>query len=95
MIKNIHEQILYDISASVLGMEEFDEELFKAQIRHITVFNDNRLVFSFYDGREEERRWQDPSLPILTAISSTRVRLRLPERPCYSCTLPMETRWRM
>ena len=61
MIKNIHEQILYDISASVLGMEEFDEELFKAQIRHITVFNDNRLVFSFYDGREEERRWQDPS----------------------------------
>lgn len=59
--KQIHEQILCDISASVLGMEVFDEELFKAQIRHITVFDDNRLVFSFYDGREEERRWQDPS----------------------------------
>lgn len=59
--KQIHEQILYDISASVLGVEEFDGELFKAQIQHITVFNDNRLVFRFYDGREEVRTWQDPS----------------------------------
>lgn len=59
--KQIHEQILCDITTAVLGVEEFDEELFKAQIKQITVFNDNRLVFSFYDGREEERTWQDPS----------------------------------
>ena len=59
--KQIHEKILCDISASVLGTEEFDEELFKTQIRQITIYNDNRLVFSFYDGREVERTWQDPS----------------------------------
>lgn len=59
--KQIHEQILYNISASVLGVEKFDEALFNAQIKHITVFNDNRLIFCFYDGHEVERVWQDPS----------------------------------
>lgn len=59
--KQIHEDILCDITTAVLGAEEFDEELFKTQIRQITVYNDNRLVFSFYDGREEERTWQAPS----------------------------------
>lgn len=59
--KQIQEQILYDISASVLDVDKFDEKLFKAQIQCITVFNDNKLVFRFYDGREETHTWQDPS----------------------------------
>ena len=59
--KQIHEQILCDITTAALGVEEFDEELFRAQIRQITVYNDNRLVFSFYDGRKDVRTWQDPS----------------------------------
>lgn len=59
--KQIHEQILYDISASILGLDSFNGELFRTLIQHITVYNDNRLAFHFYDGREEVRIWQAPS----------------------------------
>ena len=34
---------------------------FGKQIESIRIYSDHRLVFQFYDGRVEERFWQNPS----------------------------------
>ncbi|MEA5013427.1 MAG: recombinase family protein [Candidatus Limiplasma sp.] len=59
--KQIPEDILMDTTASVLGLSEFDETVFRAQIQEIRVPAFNHLVYVFKDGTEETRVWQDKS----------------------------------
>ena len=44
------------ISASILGLKEFDEAEFDRQVEKITVLEDGSLEYHFYEGRTE--RWQ-------------------------------------
>lgn len=55
--KKIPENILKIVCADVMGTEAFDENEFNAQIDHIDVPADNRLVFVFRDGHQVERVW--------------------------------------
>lgn len=41
------------ISAYILGLEEFDEDVFEKQIEKITVLDDGSLEYQFYEGRTE------------------------------------------
>ncbi|WP_418790902.1 recombinase family protein [Phosphitispora sp. TUW77] len=59
--KQIPEPMLYNISAEVLGRNEFDTGIFKEEITQILVPEFNRLVFVFSDGRTVEKVWQDKS----------------------------------
>ena len=59
--KQIHESVLENISADVLGAGSLNTDDFHNQIESIRIFGDHRLVFRFYDGHEEERFWQNPS----------------------------------
>lgn len=59
--KKIPEDILLSITASVLGLPEFDADVFKAQIKEIQVPSFNHLIYVFKDGRVVEREWQDKS----------------------------------
>ena len=47
---------LRQISAYMMGMEEFSEAEFKENVENITAFPDGSLEFHFKEGREE--RWQ-------------------------------------
>ena len=47
---------LRQVSAHMMGLEEFDEAEFEKQIEEITAFPDGSLEFNFYGGRKE--RWQ-------------------------------------
>ena len=59
--KQIPEDILKSVTASVLGMEAFDAGLFERQIERIRVIGPNQLLFLFRDGRRISREWQDAS----------------------------------
>ena len=59
--KQIHESVLENISADVLGTAILDADDFGKQIESIRIYSDHRLVFQFYDGHVEERIWQNPS----------------------------------
>ena len=59
--KQIPESVLKATAAQVLGLDAFDEEVFKAQIERIDVPGANRLIFIFKDGHTEERTWKDRS----------------------------------
>ena len=59
--KQIPEDILIATTVSVLGIAEFDEEVFLNQIERIEVPAFNHLVYIFKDGHREERIWQDKS----------------------------------
>lgn len=47
---------LRQITAHILGLEDFDEQVFSEQIEGITVLEDGNLEYHFYKGRTE--RWQ-------------------------------------
>ncbi|WP_088227362.1 recombinase family protein [Desulfosporosinus sp. FKB] len=57
--KQIPDEILFSITAEVLGLSEFDETIFKKVIREIIVPEFNTLVFVFQDGQQIKRVWQD------------------------------------
>ena len=59
--KQIPERILLQTTASVLGLEEFDEEAFATVIERIHVTGPNSLRYVFRDGQEREAVWQDHS----------------------------------
>lgn len=59
--KQIPEEILIATTTSVLGLQKFDEVVFREQIERIEVPAFNHLVYVFKDGRREERVWQDKS----------------------------------
>ena len=59
--KQIPEEELYKLSCDVLGMTEFDEKKFKAEIKEITIPDWNVVTFVFYDGTKITKTWQDKS----------------------------------
>lgn len=59
--KQIPEDVLMEVTASVLGQQEFNEFTFKERIREIRVPAFNHLIYVFNDGTEETRMWQDRS----------------------------------
>jgi hypothetical protein len=59
--KQIPEDILMNTTASVLGLTEFDEAVFRERIEEIRVPAFNHLVFVFKDGAQVERVWEDKS----------------------------------
>lgn len=59
--KKIPLEILKCETASVLGMADFDEKVFRERVSHIIVSEPNHLVYVFKDGHEVERIWKDKS----------------------------------
>jgi site-specific DNA recombinase len=57
--KQIPEDILLSTTASVLGLRDFNEKVFKNLIRRIHVPAFNHLIYEFMDGTRIERIWQD------------------------------------
>ena len=59
--KQIPEPILLSLTAEVLGLAEFDEVIFRSQIKQMQVPEANKVIYIFQDGREVEAVWQDRS----------------------------------
>ena len=59
--KQIPEDILYDKVCEVLQLDEFDNEVFQAEIESISVSKANALTFIFMDGHEQTVHWEDHS----------------------------------
>ena len=59
--KKIRDDVLRKACAEVLGIDSFDETIFKENIRRIDAFNGNRLVFYFTNGISKEVIWDNPS----------------------------------
>lgn len=59
--KQIPEDTLMAVTISVLGLQDFDEAIFKECIREIRVPAFNQLTYVFDDGTEEACVWQDKS----------------------------------
>ena len=53
--------ILYDKACEVLQLDEFDNEVFQAEIESISVSKANALTFIFMDGHEQTVHWEDHS----------------------------------
>lgn len=52
-IRGIREEELKEISAGILGLEEFDSEAFMNRIDHITMVRSGLMEFTFKDGHNE------------------------------------------
>lgn len=59
--KQIPEEILISTTASVLGLTEFDEAVFKERVQELRVPAFNHLIYVFKDGSTVERVWTDKS----------------------------------
>ena len=59
--KQIPENTLISVCCEVLGLQEFDADIFENQINKILVPAPNELIFVFHDGREISAHWQDRS----------------------------------
>ena len=59
--KQIPEDILMSHTACVLGLDEFDPDVFLEKVQEIQVPCFNHLVFVLKDGSVVEREWQDKS----------------------------------
>ena len=59
--KQIPESTLQQVTADVLGQNDFTHEWLCHRIQHIRVCNDNTLIFYFKDGSEITRIWKDRS----------------------------------
>ena len=59
--KQIPEPTLQQVTADVMGQNDFTHEWLCSQIQHISVCNDNTLIFCFKDGSEVTRKWKDRS----------------------------------
>lgn len=55
--KNISEAKLMEASAAVLGIPEFDENIFSDKVEAITVQGTHELLFCLKDGTEVTRHW--------------------------------------
>jgi DNA invertase Pin-like site-specific DNA recombinase len=54
----IHESILEKVTAEVLGIPEFDADIFEKQIKQISVPSKHTLAFHFHNGKTVTREWQ-------------------------------------
>ncbi|NLV87532.1 MAG: recombinase family protein [Clostridiales bacterium] len=59
--KQIPEDILKAVTAEALGIDNFDENTFTAQMSEIKVPEAGRLIFIFKNGSTIEKTWQNPS----------------------------------
>lgn len=59
--QQIPEDILYSLATSVLGLAEFDGDVFQARILRILIPEASRMIFVFHDGSEVETVWRNPS----------------------------------
>lgn len=59
--KQIPENTLISVCCEVLGMQEFDADIFENQINKILVPAPNELIFVFHDGHEISAHWKDHS----------------------------------
>lgn len=59
--KQIPEPILLSLTAEVLSLAEFDEAVFRSQIKQMQVPEANKVIYIFQDGHEVEALWQDRS----------------------------------
>lgn len=57
----IRESVLLQVSAEVLGLNTFDEQVFLDRISHIRFEENHRLIFVFKNGNEVEKQWEHPS----------------------------------
>ena len=57
--KRIPEQILVSKTCEVLGINNFDENLFSKNIKQILVPNHELLTFVFHDGNEVTLKWEN------------------------------------
>lgn len=59
--KQIPEPTLIAVCCDVLGIDDFDEQVFADRISGIRVTGPNELLFTLSDGRTEARTWKDRS----------------------------------
>lgn len=59
--KQIPENVLYDLVTDVLGLDTFDDDVFRKHIKALRIPAFNHVVFVFHDGHEVERVWRDRS----------------------------------
>jgi len=59
--KKIPEDTLKAVCTEVLGLAEYDADVFTAGVESMVVPEDNRLLFRLKDGRVLERAWLDRS----------------------------------
>jgi DNA invertase Pin-like site-specific DNA recombinase len=59
--KKIPEEFLINMTNNALGVERFDEQLFKNKIDHIEVYDENAVEFVFKDGSRVRKEWQQRS----------------------------------
>ncbi len=84
--KKIPEDILKEVLAQLMGISQFDEEVFAAQIHHLEVLEDYHLRAVFQDGHTDEAVWQHRSrreswTPEMRKMAAERTReqRRIPE----------------
>ena len=56
--KNIPEKILQGVCAQVLGLEEFDEDIFLDQVEKVVVNGQDELLFYLHDGKVIHKHWK-------------------------------------
>lgn len=56
--QNVPEDVLFALSADVLGRDEFDEKDFNEQVERVLVKKPLTLIFVMKDGRRIEKTWQ-------------------------------------
>jgi DNA invertase Pin-like site-specific DNA recombinase len=56
--KQIPETVLYSLSNEVLGLDEFNAEVFERDISEISVPEPGKVIFVLRDGRQVEKTWQ-------------------------------------
>ena len=56
--RGLREDVLEDVSASILGIKAFDSGTFTRLIREVGVSQENMLTFHFYDGRVVTHQWE-------------------------------------
>ena len=59
--KKIPEETLYKLSCEVLGIDEFNENIFFDKIKEITIPEWYKVTFVFWDGERVTKVWQDKS----------------------------------
>ena len=59
--RQVREEILENCCARVMGLDQFDPDLFSAMVDHIMVCDNQKLIVSFRDGRTEDVYWEVPS----------------------------------
>ena len=59
--KKIPEETLYKLSCEVLGIDEFNENIFSDKIKEITIPEWYKVTFVFWDGERVTKVWQDKS----------------------------------